>query len=152
MVDESNLRVGAERTVLRSAQSLFERLAPGDLVGLARLPNGTGGVEFTTDRKRITDALMKVTGAPSSASGMAHVNISEAWALESNDESTFQNAVSRECSGMTGSGPRGVSQLARGRRARDAARGQRARPRDAAVARGAAQEPGASSRRRSTSC
>ncbi len=102
MVDEGSLRVGANRTVLRSAQSLFERLAPGDMVGLARLPNGTGGVEFTVDRKRITDALMKITGAPNMRTGMAQVNISEAWALESNDESTFQNAVSRECSGMSG--------------------------------------------------
>jgi VWFA-related protein len=102
VVDESSLRVGANRTVLRSAQSLFERLAPGDLVGLARLPNGTGGVEFTADRKRITDALMRITGAPNIRAGMAQVNISEAWALENNDEGTFQNAVSRECSGMSG--------------------------------------------------
>ncbi len=69
VVDEGSLRVGANRTVLRSAQSLFERLAPGDMVGLARLPNGAGGVEFTVDRKRITDALMKITGAPNMRDG-----------------------------------------------------------------------------------
>lgn len=102
VVDEGSLRVGANRTILRSAQSLFERLAPGDLVGLARLPNSMGGVEFTADRKRITDGLMKVTGGTSMRAGMMNVSISEAWALESNDEGTFQNAVSRECSGMTG--------------------------------------------------
>jgi VWFA-related protein len=102
VVDESSLRGGANRTILRSAQSLFERLAPGDLVGLARLPNGAGGVEFTADRKRVTDALMRVTGAPGMRAGMAQVNISEAWALENNDESTFQNAVGRACSGMSG--------------------------------------------------
>ena len=102
VVDEGSLRVGANRTILRSAQSLFERLAPGDLVGLARLPNGTGGVEFTADRKRVTDGLMRVTGGASMRMGMLHVNISEAWALESNDPGTFQNAVSRECNGMTG--------------------------------------------------
>ena len=101
VVDEGSLRVGANRTILRSAQSLFERLAPGDLIGLARLPIGVGGVEFTTDRKRITDGLMKVTGA-TSMRGMLHINISEAWALENNDEGTFQSAVSRECGGMSG--------------------------------------------------
>ncbi|MDP2053945.1 MAG: hypothetical protein Q8L75_09935, partial [Acidobacteriota bacterium] len=47
-VDEGNLRVASSRSVLRAAQSLFERLAPGDLVGLARLPLGVGNVEFTT--------------------------------------------------------------------------------------------------------
>jgi VWFA-related protein len=102
VVDEGSLRVGANRTILRSAQSLFERLAPGDLVGLARLPTGAGGVEFTTDRKRITDGLMKVTGGNNMRAGMMHVNISEAWALENNDQGSFQNAVSRECSGMSG--------------------------------------------------
>ena len=30
---------------------------------------------------------------------MMHINISEAWALESNDPGTFQNAVARECAG-----------------------------------------------------
>lgn len=102
VVDEGSLRGGANRTILRSAQSLFERLASGDLVGLARLPNGAGGVEFTADRKRITDALMRITGAPNMRAGMAQVNLSEAWALENNDASTFQNAVARECSGMSG--------------------------------------------------
>lgn len=102
VVDEGSLRAGANRAILRTANSLFDRLAPGDLVGLARLPTGFGGVEFTADRKRITDALMKVTGAASLRAGMMHVNISEAWALESNDEGGFQQAVSRECSGMSG--------------------------------------------------
>ena len=68
VVDEGSLRVGVEPGILRSAQSLFDRLAPGDLVGVARLPNGFGGVEFTADRKRVTDALMRVTGAASSRS------------------------------------------------------------------------------------
>ncbi len=102
VVDEGSLRAGANRSVLRAAQTLFERLAPGDMVGMARLPTGIGGVEFTSDRQRVTDALMRVTGAPSTRSGMSQVFISEAWGLENNDEGAFQNAVTRECSGMTG--------------------------------------------------
>ena len=102
VVDEGSLRMGANRSILRAAQSLFERLAPGDLIGLARLPTGFGGVEFTADRKRVADALMKVTGTASMRVGMTHINISEAWALESNDAGTFQSAVDRECGGMSG--------------------------------------------------
>ena len=102
VVDENSLRVGVNRSILRAAQKLFERLAPGDLVGLARLPSGMGGVEFTADRKRITDALMRISGAASVRGGMVHVNISEAWALENNDTGTFINAVDRECQGMSG--------------------------------------------------
>ena len=104
MVDEGSLRVGASRSVLRTAQTLFERLAPGDLVGLARIPTGVGSVEFTADRKRITDALMRVSGTASRNVGMSRVFISEAWALDSNDAGGFQPAVDRECQGETGFG------------------------------------------------
>jgi VWFA-related protein len=104
VVDEGSIRVGASRSVLRTAQTLFDRLAPGDLVGLARLPTGVGSVEFTADRKRITDALMRVTGSGSGRFGMTRVNISEAWALENNDPGTFQQAVERECAGESGPG------------------------------------------------
>ena len=41
VVDEGSLRVGSNRAILRSAQSLFDRLAPGDLVGVARLPTAS---------------------------------------------------------------------------------------------------------------
>ncbi len=104
VVDESSLRVGSSRSLLRTAQTLFDRLAPGDLVGLARIPTGVGGVEFTADRKRIVDGLMRVTGTGSNRIGMVRVNISEAWALENNDPSTFQQAIDRECLGETGAG------------------------------------------------
>jgi VWFA-related protein len=101
VVDEGSVRIGASRSILRTAQTLFKRLAPGDLVGLARLPTGVGSVEFTADRKRITDGLMRVTGA-SSRIAPTRVYISEAWALDNNDSSTFQQAVNRECPGETG--------------------------------------------------
>ena len=91
-------------------------------MGLARIPTGVGSVEFTADRKRITDALMRVTGAASHRRHVARL-ISEAWALDSNDAGGFQprsiaNARVRRF------GPRGLPQPGRGRRALDAARSQ----------------------------
>src|SRR5262245_34255029 len=38
VIDESNLRAGSGRMVLRTAQTLMDRLAPGDMIGLARIP------------------------------------------------------------------------------------------------------------------
>ncbi len=102
VVDEGSIRVGASRSILRTAQTLFERLAPGDMIGLARIPTGVGSVEFTTDRKRITDALLRVSGTASRNVGMSRVYISEAWALESNDAGGFQTAIDRECQGEAG--------------------------------------------------
>ena len=102
VVDEGSLRPGSGRAILRTAQSLFNRLAPGDQIGLSRLPTGFGSVEFTADRKRISDALQRVTGSAGIRMSLMHISISEAWALESNDTGTFQQAVQRECGGQKG--------------------------------------------------
>ena len=102
VVDENNLRTGSSRAILRTAQTLFDRLGPGDMIGLARLPNGSGNVEFTTNRARVTAAMGRITGSVGGRTGMTKVNLSEAWAHESNDLSLWENAIDRECQGMTG--------------------------------------------------
>ncbi len=66
-----------------------ERCRAGDLVGLARLPTGRGGVEFTTDRERIRRALSGTMGAQPSRS-TERVRLSEAHAFESNDRRTWE--------------------------------------------------------------
>ena len=104
VVDEANLRVGSSRAVLKTAETLMDRLAPGDLIALARIPLGVGGVEFTADRERIKKALGNIAGTPSGRLGATKVRISEAWALESNDTLTWGQALERECSGEVGVG------------------------------------------------
>jgi VWFA-related protein len=104
VVDEGNLRAGSSRAVLRTAETLMDRLAPGDLIGLSRLPGGLGGVEFTADRARVKAALGNVTGTAGGRLGFSKVRISEAWALESNDALTWSQAIDRECAGETGAG------------------------------------------------
>ncbi|MCA1585151.1 MAG: VWA domain-containing protein [Acidobacteria bacterium] len=104
VVDEGNMRMGSARAVLRTAQMLMDRLAPGDLVGLARLPTGAGGVEFTTDRERIRTALQRVTGSVGSRIAGSNLRISEASAFESGDQVSWQQAIDRECAGESGLG------------------------------------------------
>ena len=102
VVDENYLRVGSARAVLRTAERVMAKLPAGDLVGLARLPFGRGGVEFTTDRARLRRALSATMGAqPSRVSD--RVRLSEAHALEMNDRSTWQQVEDREC-GPPGAG------------------------------------------------
>jgi VWFA-related protein len=105
VVDENYLRVGAARTVLRAAERVMERLLPGDLVGLARLPTGRGGVEFTTDRSRIRRALSGMLGQQPPRQ-TERVRLSEAAALERNDQNLWQQVVDREC-GATENGAGG---------------------------------------------
>jgi VWFA-related protein len=96
VIDENHLRVGSNRAVLRTAEQVMERLLPGDLVGLARLPTGRGGVEFTTDRARIRRALNTSMGQQP-PKRMERVRLSEAAAFDRNDQNTWFQVIQREC-------------------------------------------------------
>jgi VWFA-related protein len=98
-VDENHLRVGGARGVLKAAQGLLDTFAPGDLVGLARLPGGSGGVEFTTDRARLRRGLSAVVGRQPS-SRINTLRVSEAWAYESQDLFTWSRVIDRECGNL----------------------------------------------------
>ncbi len=95
-VDEDHLRFGANRAVLDTAGRLLDKLAPGDLVALARLPDGTGGVEFTTDRLRVRRALERVVGRQPSRR-LDPLRVSEAWAFDNRDRFTWERVLEREC-------------------------------------------------------
>lgn len=99
VVDEGSLRFGAGRTVLAAAEGVVARLAPGDPAGLVRLPLG-GGIEFTTDRQRLRDALGQVTGRAASPGMQQGVFLTEAVALERGGPE-WDRAVQRECAGLT---------------------------------------------------
>jgi len=101
VVDDGHIRVGGSQAIIRTGEMLLDQLSPGDLVGVARLPFGVGSVEFTADRRRVREALRRPAGTPASPGGMAQVQISEAYALETYDMDTWQRAVQRECSGLT---------------------------------------------------
>jgi VWFA-related protein len=101
VIDDGHLRVGAAQAIVRTSEMLLDQLAPGDLVGVARLPTGVGSVEFTADRRLVRDALARPAGSPSSGAGMSQVQISEAFALETGDMDSWQRAVARECAGLT---------------------------------------------------
>ena len=96
VIDENYLRVGAARAVLRTAERVMDTLAPGDLVGLARLPSGRGGVEFTTDRERVKRALSGIMGAQPSRP-TERVRLGEAHAWDTGDTNTWRQVVDREC-------------------------------------------------------
>lgn len=101
VVDDGHIRVGGSQGIIRAGEMLLDQLAPGDLVGVARLPTGVGSVEFTADRRRVIEALRRPAGTPVASAGNSQVQISEAYALEINDMDTWQRAVQRECTGLT---------------------------------------------------
>jgi VWFA-related protein len=100
VVDDGHIRLGGAQAIIRTGEMLLDQLAAGDLVGLARLPTGIGSVEFTADRRRIREALRRPAGNSEGPSGSRQVQISEAYALEINDTTTWSQAVQRECGGF----------------------------------------------------
>jgi VWFA-related protein len=109
VIDENYLRIGAARAVTRTAERVMNSLAPGDLVGLARLPTGRGGVEFTSNRERIRRALSGVLGGQPSRM-TDRVRLSEAHAREIGDRSTWEQVLARECgSGFQDAGADGAA-------------------------------------------
>ena len=62
VVDQSNIRGGAVRPLLRSAAAFVDRLSPADQVAFIALPPPGPEVNFTTDRLRIKQAMEQVTG------------------------------------------------------------------------------------------
>ena len=97
VVDESNLRPGSGVALVRNARALLTRISPGDVVGLARIPEG-GGVEFTSNHAHIVDALNRVTGRPPRARGSSvTVFLSEAVDSERSGAAQWAAALRREC-------------------------------------------------------
>jgi VWFA-related protein len=96
IVDESYLGFGANRAILRAAEALLERLGPGDLVGLARFPDMTGGVEFTADIASVRAALRNVTGRSPLRSARPVLSLADAQSFEE-PGSGSQIVIAREC-------------------------------------------------------
>ena len=96
-VDESHLRVGANRAILRAAESVIERLAGGDLVGLVRIPTGADGVEFTMNRERIRAALRTVAGRREGGVQASAVSLSDASAFVHGAGDGWAAVIERQC-------------------------------------------------------
>jgi VWFA-related protein len=97
VVDEANLQPTSAHAVMHAAESLIAGLSRGDLVGLARFPDG-GGIEFTVDHARVLGAIRQVKGRPASRSGMGvEVFLSEAVDFEQGGRDQWPRALLREC-------------------------------------------------------
>ena len=101
VVDDGHIRAGGAQAIVRTSEMLLQQLAPGDMVGVARLPTGVGSVEFTADRRRVLEALRRPAGTSTGPGSSAQVQISEAFGLENGDSDTWLRAVERECAGQT---------------------------------------------------
>ena len=101
VVDENSLPPTGGRAVLSSVDRFLSTISPADRVGLVRMPDFVGSVDFTTDRAKVREALKKVQGR-SMRSGMVRLSIGEAAARERGNDMAWENAIGRICAGATG--------------------------------------------------
>ena len=95
-VDDLTLESGS-RGVVEAAGALLDHLGAGDLVGVARVPEG-GGVPFTTDRARVINELKRLRPATARTLGSeVSLYISEAVDFDQFQRVQWPAAVQREC-------------------------------------------------------
>lgn len=102
-VDQSNIRPGAVRQLLRRAAQFVDRLGPDDQVAFVAFPAPGPEVNFTTDRVRVKAAMERVVGNQQDFAGKFNISLYEAIAIaERLDEIVFKQVADRECSAQRG--------------------------------------------------
>ena len=102
-VDQSNIRAGAVRPLLRSAAAFVDRLSPADQVAFIAFPPPGPEVNFTTDRLRIKQAMDLVAGSQQEYTGRFNIGLYEAIAITDRyDEILFKQVSDRECAASRG--------------------------------------------------
>ena len=95
--DLEGIGVGGGRGASVAAGRFLDQLTPSDRVGVLAFPNGVN-VEFTTDRQKVRDALMRLIGRGSFFSdGIYSIGLSEAVEIDRGDTGTFARVIQREC-------------------------------------------------------
>ncbi|MEZ5292627.1 MAG: VWA domain-containing protein [Vicinamibacterales bacterium] len=103
IVDQGNIRFGAVRPVMQSALKFLDRLQPGDRVGLVAVPAPGETVDFTTDRMKLREAMLRVSGSMVPQSRRFNISITEAFALyRQSDAMLIQQVIARECATVFG--------------------------------------------------
>lgn len=100
LIDDESFDPGEGKAVFLKLADSLEKLVPRDPLALAVLSGRHRGVEFTTDRKPIADALRMLVGArtPRSFVGLRNVGLSEAFDIvRGGSFSALSSVVDREC-------------------------------------------------------
>jgi VWFA-related protein len=95
--DLEGIGVGGGRGATVAASRFLDQLAAADRVGVMAFPNGPS-VDFTTDREKVKQTLMRVVGRGSFFSDVTYnIGLSEAFDIDRGDPSAFERLVEREC-------------------------------------------------------
>ena len=102
VIDQSSLE-SSSRGVLEGVKRWLATLPPGDRVGLVSLPPPGPRVEFTTEHKRVIEAIGRVNTATMSRPipmGGKNVSLWEALRIADGDMTVQSDVISRECASV----------------------------------------------------
>lgn len=98
VIDEDSLETGDGQVARQAATALLDGLGPADRVGLAIIPRLRLNFTLTTDRAANERELASwVPGVSVEPRGLYWVGVSEALAIEMNDQSAREQVLNREC-------------------------------------------------------
>ena len=113
LVDRGNIRMGAERSVLRTAEGFVDHLLPSDRVSLLTIPNGPT-VAFTGDRERVKAALRQIVGDYRLPVIRHNIAAIESLVIEDGDGEALAKVIERECAPRDTGCPQEIELEARG--------------------------------------
>jgi VWFA-related protein len=103
LVDQGNIRFGAARPVMQNAVKFLDRLQPADRVAFVAVPEPGEVVDFTTDRMKLREAMLRVAGRVTPPNRRFNISLTEAYALYRNSDATLiTQVIQRECTGIFG--------------------------------------------------
>ncbi|MCC6989403.1 MAG: VWA domain-containing protein, partial [Acidobacteria bacterium] len=103
LVDQGNIRFGSARPVMQNALTFLERLQPNDRVGLVAIPGPGELVDFTTDRGKLREAMLRVAGRVTPQPRRFNISVTEAFAIYRRSDATLiTQVIARECAGVFG--------------------------------------------------
>ncbi|MBL8139018.1 MAG: VWA domain-containing protein [Acidobacteria bacterium] len=103
LVDQGNIRFGAARPVMQNALKFLDRLQPNDRVGLVAIPGPGELVDFTTDRGKLREAMLRVAGRVTPQPRRFNISVTEAFAIYRRSDATLiTQVIMRECAGIFG--------------------------------------------------
>jgi len=108
-VDQLSFAPGSGRAAIESARKFLDRLQSSDRVGLVAYPSPGPTVTPTTDHATVREALGRVQGMADTLQSLRpYLTISEAMAIDRNDNAVRQQVIERECSSEKGASETGM--------------------------------------------
>jgi VWFA-related protein len=97
--DLDNIAQGGGKVVFDTVAKFVDGLSPADRIALVPLGGGEPRVDFTADRGRIREALLRAVGRRTRVFSLDQVTvgIEEAIAIERGDAQTLSTVLEREC-------------------------------------------------------